>query len=165
MSIGMNAIKTNIKTLLDNQNTALGSPVDLSLGMTRRVQKILKINLERLPIQASFYPAVTIFFDQKNMSQDTIAKTQAIGKRRADVAVKVAGVVYNANLTSNLEDPADEDLEKLMENVEEILRSDPTLVGSATWSQPSDVTYHSGPGGEEAHVRVGILTLNLTVFY
>ena len=165
MSIGMNAIKTNIKTILDAQNSVAGSPVDLSSGMTKRVQKILKINLERLPIQASFYPAVTIFFDQKNMNQDTIAKTQATGKRKAEVSVKVAGVVYNANLTSNLEDPADEDLEKLMENIEEILRSDPTLVGSATWSQPTDVTYHSGPGGEEAHVRVGIMNLDLVVFY
>lgn len=164
MSINLNNVKTQIKSILDTANTTTASR-DLSSGMTRRVQRVFKTNVERIPIQGSLIPAVTIFMDSKDIEQATIARTQAGAVRKGLLSVKVAGMIFNPLFQSVDADPADEDLENLMENIEEILRGNSSINSLATWSIPTEVTYHSGIVEEETHFRVGIMNLDLTVFY
>lgn len=157
-------IKDQIKSVLDTANTTTASPIDLSSGLTKRVQKVLKVHPGKIGIQASFYPCVTMFVDQKTLQADTIARNQATAKRMAECDLKIVGMVWNPIMSSNLEDPADEDVEKLMENVEEVLRSSDNLNGAVMWQIPTAVTYHSS-FDEQTHMRAGVLNLKVKVNY
>ena len=164
MALDLNNFKTQIKSILDAENTTTAS-TDLSLGMSRRIQRVFKTNLERIPIQGSLFPAVTVFMDDKVIEPSTIARNQTSALRQGTVSMKVAGMVFNPLFSTIEEDPADEDLENLMENMEQILRGNPTVNSLATWAFPTDITYHSGVTEEETHFRVGIMNYELTVFY
>jgi hypothetical protein len=63
--VDLNGIKTQIKVLLDSENTTGASIIDLSSGLanSKRVQKILKVNPEMIVPQASFFPLVTCYIE------------------------------------------------------------------------------------------------------
>lgn len=164
MSIDLGNLKTQIQGILNAANTTTASR-DLSSGLGTRVQRVLKVNPGLIPIQPSFYPAVTVFINSKDVEDRTIANSQLVGKRKAVVTVSLAGIVWNSISTNINEDTADNDAEILMENVEEILRSNTTLAGVATWSAPTKVTYHDLKPEEEAHMRAGILNLEASIWY
>ena len=163
----MNTIKSEIKSLLDTANTTTGSPIDLSDSMTNRVAKILELNVEKIPIQPSFFPCITMFYEGKTVELRDIAKNMINGKRRADIDLKVIGIVWLDDInTANyeLKDLADNECEQLMENIEQVLRNDPTISGNVNWAATTDVTYHNVLD-EEAHFRTGILNYKLSVYY
>lgn len=164
MSIDLNNLKTQLQTIFSAANTTTASR-DLSNGLETRVQSILTVNPARIPVQSSWYPFVTIYIDSKEITQEGFVKDQVTAKRKSIIDVKVIGAVWNSTVVDNQVDPADDDCESLMENIEEILRSNPTIAGVATWSIPTNVTYHSAPIAEEASLRAGILNLQTTVFY
>src|SRR3990167_91756 len=109
-------IKEKIQAVLQAANTTTAS-VDLSRGMTNRVNQVLKVNQLRIYPQASSFPCVTIYTDRKDLAEQTIMGTQQ-GNRRADLKLKILGMSWNSNVASHDEDPADEDCERLMENIE-----------------------------------------------
>ena len=162
--IDLNSLKEKIQTMLQTANTTTAS-VDLSSGMTHRVQRVLKVNPQKIPVQVSYYPYVTCYIDTKKIKNKTIAVNQATGKRLADVSVKVIGVVRQFLNADTEVDPADDECEILLESIEQILRNDPTLAGFANWSFPDAVTYHNVQLEEEANIRAGILNLNVSVYY
>lgn len=164
MSIDLNNLKEQVQTILQDANTTTASR-DLSSGLTTRVQKVLKINPGRIPVQSSWYPFVTIFVDSKTVSLLDMAATKLTAKRRAEVDLKIIGAVWNSISTDNEVDPADDDCEDLMENIEEILRRNDTLNSTVTWHATTDVKYHNANLDEEVHLRVGILNLRASVFY
>ncbi len=167
MALPLNQIKENIQTIFETANTTTAA-FDLSTGMSQRVAKILKLNVTRMPVQASYYPFVSVFYEGKSIETATIAQTQQAGRRRAALTFNIVGAVFVDTFGVPDEDPADEDLENLMENVEEILRSNTKLndtSGSVIWSVPTEVEYATGELEEETIVRVGTLTLEATVFY
>ena len=166
--IPLSTIKTATQSILDTANTTTGSPIDLSDSMTSRVQKVLQINLERIPIQPSFFPCVSIFYEAKQITLQDMAGSMLTGRRKAEVDMKIVGVVWIDNMnTSNFQykDLADNECEQLMENIEQVLRADPTLGGNALWSKTTDVNYQSYPVAEDAHMRVGTMTHKITVLY
>ena len=165
--VDMNGLKTTIKATLDGANTTTGSPIDLSNGMATRVQKILTLNREKIPIQPSFYPCVTTFFKGKMIDPKTIAKDQLVAKRAATIDMTVVGIVWVDTMSTNFEytDLADNECELLMENVEQVLRSDPTIGGRVTWSHPTAVTYHDFVTQEGAHLRAGVMNLQAKAYY
>jgi hypothetical protein len=159
-------LKEQIRYVLDQNNTTTSTILDLSASMSKRVQKIATINPEKIPIQGSMFPNICISTDQKSIDQRTIAKNQVDGKRRATVSFLVTGQVWNQNFGSNVfNDPADDDLEKMMENAEKILRHYADLAGTATWQFPSSVTYHSANIDEQTHLRVAFMNLEVTLYY
>jgi hypothetical protein len=167
MSLDLNNLKDQIQGIFETANTTTAAR-DLSSGLLKRVQKVLKVNPARIPIQASIYPCVTVFIGKKDIEQKSIGKSQANVKREGRIEVTVVGAVMNTTITSIDEDQADEDCESLMENIEEILRANETLAGTVTWSFPKGVTYHNlaiGMKDEEVHLRAGLLTLEAKVFY
>jgi hypothetical protein len=164
MSIDLNNLKEQIQGIFETANTTTASR-DLSSGLETRVQRVLKVNPSRIPIQASWYPFVTIFIDNKTVVQDGMVKDQQTAKRKAKIDVKIIGAVWNSTISDDETDPADEDCEDLMENIEEILRANSTLAGVTTWSFPTNVTYHSADLDEDTHIRAGILNLEATIFY
>lgn len=164
MSINLNTIKTQIKSVLDTANTTTAS-VDLSSGLETRVQRVLTVNPGRIPVQSSWYPFVSIFIDSKNLEMKDIAINQINAKRRADINIKIVGAVWNSTVTDETKDPADDDCEKLMEQIEEIIRRNPTIDSNLLYSFPTDVTYHSANLDEESHLRIGILNLRGTIYY
>lgn len=164
MSIDLNNLKEQIQTIFEQANTTTASR-DLSSGLETRVQRVLKINPARIPVQASWYPFVTIYIDNKAISPEGIAVNQANAKRKSVVDVKIIGAVWNSTISDDEADPADDDCDDLMENIEEILRSNSTLNGVATWAFPTEVTYHNASFDEETHIRAGILNLEATIFY
>lgn len=158
-------IKTNIKSTLDAANTTTASPIYLSDGMDEKVQIVLKVHPDKIRVQSSLYPFVTVYADNKTISPGTIAKNQLSNKRDGTVELFIMGAVYEDNFASVDEDPADEEIENLMENVELALRGDSNLGGSVLWQRPTSITYHSLPFEEENHLRVGLMTLEAKVFY
>lgn len=161
----LNGIKTQLSTIFTSANTTTGSPIDLSAGMTQRVSKILKVNPNMIPPQISFYPFVTCYVVSKTMEQKSMSVDQLQAKKMATITVEVVGGILNENFVTDTEDPADEDINYLMENIELTLRAYPTLNSKVIWQIAKDVTYFSSPLDERTHLRAGIITLEGKVFY
>lgn len=164
MSVNLSSIKTQFKSILDTANTTTAA-FDLSSNMTRRVQKVLKVNPSLISPQASFFPWVTISADRKTVQHTTIAKDQYTAKRMSEINFSVVGAVWQDVLVDVTQDPADENIEILMENVEEVVRRNFKLNNTVSWSKTSEVTYHSLPIDEMTHMRVGVLNLVCRVDY
>ena len=164
-ALDLNKIKDELKNIFDSANHDGGQPRPLSQGMTRDVMSVLKLNPELHQIQNSVVPAVTIWIDGKSITLDSIGKNQIDCDRSAKVSIKIAGIVWNDNYQTFSEDPADEDAEHLMENIEEILRNNPDINKTVLWQFPTDVTYHNFSLNEETHYRVGIMNVEATVRY
>ena len=164
MSLDLNDFKEQIQSIFQTANTTTAA-TDLSTGLGTRVQRIMKINPARIPIQASLYPCVTIYIESKSIEMATIAINQTNAKRRADIDFKIGGIVWNSTNNDPEVDPSDDDCESLMENIEQIMRSNPTIAGLATWSYPTNVTYHALRVDEETHLRAGLMNYRATVFY
>lgn len=158
-------IKEQMRVLFETNNTTTSTVLDLSSNLTRRVQKVFKVHPEMIPIQASLFPYVTCYIDNKQMGTNDIASSQLNAKRRSTITVNVVGMVFNANFSRIDEDPADEDINYLMENVEYILRSDSTLNSKVKWQIPSNTQYYSARLDNQTHLRAGVLQLQAQVFY
>ncbi len=166
--VALGSIKTSTQSILNTANTTTGSPIDLSDSLTTRIQQVLQINVERIPIQPSFYPCITMFYDNKGVTIQDIAKDMLTSRRRGEIDLKIVGLVWIDNMnTSNFQykDLADNECEQLMENIEQVLRSDPTLGGNCLWSKTTDVSYHSYQVSEDSHMRAGIMNHKITVQY
>ena len=163
--VDLNGIKSEIQSVLTIENNTSGSPIDLSNGLSSRVQSVLKLNPAMHTIQGTLLPAITIWTDNKTIEVKTIAKNQINQKRLSEINFKIAGLVFNQNYMSFDEDPSDEDCEVLMENIEEVLRGNSTLNDKVLWHFPTDVTYHNFSTNEETHYRVGIMNLKCMVYY
>jgi len=163
--VDLNGIKDRIQTTLVAANTTTASPIDLSSGMSQRVQRVLKIHPGLISPQASFFPLVTCYVTDKTIDSEDIAGNQLNSRRKAKVMVNVVGVVWNQNFTADDEDPADEDINYLMENVELVLRSDTDLGAKIKWQRSGSTEYYVNTINEQTHLRAGILKLEGTVFY
>jgi len=161
----LNGILDQIKTTFDAANTTTASPIDLSQDLTQRVNRVMTVHPELIPIQASFYPCVTSFILQKDHIADDIAGTQLSSKRQCEIIVNVVGAVANFNVTSNDQDPADRDINNLMENVELALRSIPNIGSKVQWNKYSGTKYYTSKINSQTHIRAGIITLSGKVFY
>jgi len=166
MAINIGGLKSGIKTLLDAANDTAAT-YDLSEGMSRRVQYVNTYNPEKIMPEAHILPAIFIWAAAKKVNLETINLSLASGKRKAEVLFSIAGIVWVPYSSDNTGDPADDDCEILMENIEEVLRNSDTLGGTVKWHLTSDVTYHTGlaPNSESAHLRVGLMALKATVYY
>lgn len=166
--VDLSGIKTEVQSILDGANTTTGTPIDLSDSMTNRVNQVLQINVERIPIQPSFYPCITMFYDGKTVELRDVAKDMLTSRRRGDIDLKIVGIVWIDNMnTANFQykDLSDNECEQLMENVEQVLRKDPTLNSKVLWSKTTDVSYHSYVVSESSHMRAGIMNFKMTVLY
>jgi hypothetical protein len=123
------------------------------------------VHPEMLTQQASFYPLVTCYITEKTINSSDFAKDQLSAQRRSTVSIEVVGAVFNQNFISVDEDPADEDINYLMENVELVLRSDPSLNNLVKWQRPSSVRYYITALDEQTHLRAGILQIEAETFY
>lgn len=158
-------VKDQIKVVLDGANTTTGSPIDLSQSLTTRVKRVMNVHPEMIRPQASFFPFVTCYIDNKNFENEDIAKNQLLSNRTAEVEVHVVGGVFNQNIVSVDDDPAENDIQYLMENVEQVLRSSPNLNGACLWQVPNGTDYFTSKLGEQTHVRIGVLKLRVVVTY
>ena len=162
--LDLNNLKEQVQSIFQAANTTTATQ-DLSAGLETRVQRVLKVNPSRIPIQSNNYPYVTVYIDSKEVELTDFAGNQLAAKRKGTVSLKVVGVVWNSSITDDETDPADEDCEDLMENIEQVLRANPTLGGIATWSYPTAVTYHNVSLDEGVHIRAGMLNLETTIIY
>lgn len=163
--IDLNGLKTAIKSILDTANTTTGSPIDLSQNLNDRVQQVLKVHPGRISIQASFYPYITMFIDDKAIELASIARNQVSAKRLAELEINIVGAVSENIITSVNADDADEEIEALMENIEEVLRSNDTVNSTVKWAKPTRVNYHGAAFDEESIIRAATMTFNATVEY
>lgn len=166
--VNLTGIEDSILTFLNANNTSAGATVrDLSLSMTSRVNRIVDYDPSLIYPQPSYFPAVCAFIDEKTIltDQGTIAKDQLTAKRRAELSLKVIGMVWNSNIQTDISDPASKDIKKLMENIEYIFRGYSLLSGTVSWQSPVDCTYHNVSLGEETHLRAGVLTFKAKVDY
>ncbi len=166
--VDIDGIKTAVKNIIDAANTTTGSPIDVSAGLNTRLVRVLKINPTRIPIQPSLFPYVTIYATGKDpIEQETIGHkgNQASAMRKATLNLDVFGCVFEPLVPDVNEDQGVENIERLMENVEEVLRSNVNLNGTVTWAMPSRCQYEDIPYDEEAALRAGILELECTIYY
>lgn len=164
MAIDIGNIKTQFKSIMDSFN-ATSAAYDLSTGLTTRVQKVFKVNPIKIPIQATLFPYVTIYPTDKEIDASQIARDQLTAKRIADVGLNIVGAVWEPNNITVDSDPADDQIEKLMENVEEVLRRNFKLNGAVEWTRPEKVSYHTYPIDEQTHMRVGLLEIVAKITY
>lgn len=163
-------IKEQIQYILEVNNTTTGAPAfDLSSNLPsgRRVKGIMKVNPEKILDAANdnMLPCVTIFTSDKSPTPADISVNQLSGKRKAEITFKIMGLVYEPFTTDLNKDPADEEIEVLMENVEKIIRSYDTFSNNVKWHFPTLVTYHSLGFDEQAHFRAGVLDLKCILYY
>lgn len=164
-TIDLNQLKTTIKDILDTANTTTASPADLSTNLNERVQTVMTLNPEKIEIQGSLFPFVTVYADRKTIDLQSTLVDQSTARRKAELDLNIVGAVWEDNTTDVTTDPADDQLENLMENIELILRSNETIRGLAKWSKPLDVSYHTLALDEETHFRAGLMNYQLTIFY
>lgn len=162
--LNLDGIKDGIKNILDTANTTTAT-LPLSTGMTNKITKVLQVNPARIPVQSTLYPYVTVYLDAKQIEEKTINRDQASGRRRAELDLKIIGAVWNSTVADPALDKASEECEVLMENIEQILRSDPKLSATADWSFPTGVTYHNVYLEEGASLRAGIMTYRVVAHY
>lgn len=162
-------IKESIQTILEAANTTTASTyLSDNLANSVKVKTIKKINPDKIPTQLSLYPLVTIYTEGRDVEHATISRNQSTGKRKTEIDFKVMGLVFNNNISVNDEDPADEDIEYLMDNIEQIIRDTPKFNNSSVQTSiPESIEYHRGRflEDERTHLRAGILTLKVTAFY
>jgi hypothetical protein len=164
--VDLNGIKDSLKTLFDNANTTTANPIDLSNGLVNgRVKKVLTVNPEQIPPQASFFPFVTSYIVSKSIEQKTIAVDQLNAKRQAEITIEIVGGVFNQNQISATKDPADTDINTLMENVEYVLRTNSNIDGKVLWQKATDVQYFTSTINATNHIRAGVLKVTAVVFY
>jgi len=161
----LNGIKTELKSIFDSANTTTASPIDLSNSLTTRVQRVMSVNPEMIKPQASFFPFVTSYIINKNVNSDDIAGNQLNSKRSSEITIEVCGAIWNSNLITVDKDPADGDINTLMENIELTLRGNPTLNGKVTWQKPDSIDYYVTRLDHQTHLRVGILRLTAKIYY
>lgn len=161
----LNGIKDQLKIIFDDANTTTASPIDLSANLSKRVAKVLTVNPDLIRPQASFYNFVTCYIKEKSIETEQIAGNQLNIKRQSDITIEIVGAVFNQNFADVTKDPADNDINYLMENIEQVLRTNPTLNNTVKWQKPQNVSYHSSNLNQNNNVRVGILTLAAKVFY
>lgn len=163
----LNGIKEAIQGILEAANTTTATPIDLSSGLADsvRVREVLKTHPNMIRPQASMFPLVTCYVNQKNISNETISGNQLNAVRRATLNISVLGSVWNNNFSTVDEDPADQDINYLMENIELILRSNVNLNSTVNWHRPGAVKYYTTVLDEQTHLRSGIITLECEVFY
>jgi hypothetical protein len=164
LAVNLSALKSAIESILEAANTTTAS-VDLSGGMDDRVQDVLQVNPAKIPTQPSLFPCVTSYIEEKEVEQATIAKDQLTARRKGEISLTVIGLVWNTIVTSHATDEADNDCEQLMENVEQILRANPTLNSTCSWQIPESVTYQNYVVEEGAYLRAGRLKLKIRVDY
>jgi hypothetical protein len=164
--INIDNIKTQFKTILDTANTTTASPVDLSDGLARRVQRVMKIHPGRIQVQASFIPFVTIWADSVDLEPLDICKNQVTAQREANFTFKVAVACFEPFPASdNDEDQGSENCEKLIENVEQILRSNQDLNSAVKWQFPDRIEFDETQYSEETNLRAAIMDLNCRIYY
>ena len=163
--LDLNAIKSNVSAILTAANTTTGSPIDLSLNMSRRVEKITTLNPARIMQQPSFYPYVSVFLGDKSIELLDISVNQASAKRKSRVDLTIAAGTWNSLVIDDTRDQTDDDLELLMENIELVLRSNDDFTNSVNWQLPISINYHSIPLGEDAHLRIGVMDFEMVNFY
>jgi len=166
-STNIAAIKSAIKSILDAANNVAGSPIDLSSGLGTRVQQVLKVNPDNIYVDPGSFPFVSIFTANKSIEIETIGHkgSQTSALRRADLELTIAGAVQQPLIDSVKEDASDENVERLMENVEEILRANVNLNNTVNWSYPTNVSYHTAPWDEQTIIRGAIMTFLCKVWY
>lgn len=162
--VNLNGIKDDLVSLLNTNNTTTSS-YDLSASMSQRVKKVLSVHPDMIRPQASFFPFVTCFMVEKNIISEDIAKDQLSAKRVADVTFEIVGGVFNQNGTNLTQDPADRDINYLMENVELILRTNYNMNTKIKWQRPDSVRYFNTALDSVNHIRAGILRLTGKVIY
>jgi hypothetical protein len=165
--VDLDGIKGALKSILDAANTTTGSPIDLSNGLNTRVQRVMNIDPNRIVPQPSWFPFITTVVSDKDIEQITMghAGSQASARREADITLDLFAACYEPLFSDINEDQGQENIEQLMENLEEVLRSNPKLSDTVDWAIPSGVRYGDIPYDEETHCRAGILTLECKVYY
>lgn len=164
MALDIGGIRTAFKTIFDLYNDTTAT-YDLSTGLSKRVKNVFKIKPNEKNINASYLPVITCWTDSKNVEIRGICKNQISSKRKGEIDFSIAGIIWNSNFSGISEDPAYDDAEKLMENIEEVLRLNDTLNGTVLYQYPTTVTYHDISLSEQIHFRVGIATIRCGVFY
>ncbi len=161
----LNGILDQLKTIFDSKNTIGASPIDLSSDLNQRVKKVLTVNPDYIEPQASHFPFVTSFITSKSIDLDDIAGSQQLqGFREATIGIEIVGGVFNSKTADLTKDPADRDINYLMENIELILRSDYNLGRKIKWQKADSVQYYSTFSAKN-HIRIGVLKLNAKIFY
>jgi hypothetical protein len=164
--VNISNIKTQIKSILDTANTTTAS-VDLSGGLDTRVQRVLKIHPFKIPVQPIFYPWVSMYVEEKDIEQVTLGtgSNQTSALRKAELVINLACAVQEPIISDINEDQSDENVERLMENVEEIIRANHDLNSSVSWCFPDVAEYHDEPWDERTFIRGAVLPLRCKVFY
>lgn len=162
----LNGLKDKLQSVLQTANTTTAS-TDLSDGLDSRVRFISKKNPDMVFTQATHHPSIHIYPDNKDITSVDIVKDQTSARRGGVYNMNIMGIYQDFNTENNDEDKAMKNLIAMMENVEQIYREDPTLGGTTgvRYQQPTGVQYGLAGYDEEAYFRVGVLSLQVKIFY
>lgn len=162
----LNGLKERIRTILSDANTTTAT-YPLSANMDSSVKLIGKYNPDMVFTQVSQFPSIHIYPDSKTLDLATIARDQLNANRQGVLKMNIMGACSHFNIDNLNEDKGQKNVEFLMENIELNLRAEPTFQGftGVRWHFPSDVQYGVAAFEEDTYFRVGILTLDINLFY
>jgi hypothetical protein len=156
--------KDQVQTVLNDANTTTAT-TDLSGNLSTRIAKVLQVNPERIPIASTWHSFVTCYIESKEINHPSFNQQQHKVLRNCVINLQIVGAVYNSLLSARDEDSADEDCEALMENIEEILRENPTIKGTVRNTSYEETTFHNRTLDDGANLRYGIVTVKCMADY
>jgi hypothetical protein len=133
-----------LKTMLVASNTITAS-VDLSSSLTTRIadDSIFTDDIEAKSIRATDFPCIFIRATDKTEDFATLGATGSSNNyKQADITYQVVGMYRKDGAWSDNATLFDE-VYKLASNIENVLRNDITLGGSALWAQPETTSFTS----------------------
>jgi len=162
----LNGCKTRLKSIFDTENTTTAT-YPLSNNMDNNVQLVSKCNPDLVFTQHTKFPSLHIYPESKTVNTDTIGKNMIDTSRKGLVRMNIMGVCQFYNIENNFDDKGQKNVEILMENTELILRNNPDLQNFAgvRWVIPSDTQYGIAAFEEDAYFRVGVMSLDINIFY
>ena len=162
----LNGCKERIRSIFSDANTTTAT-YPLSASMDSTVAFISKFNPDMVFSQPTKFPSIHIYTESKTSIPATIATNQLQAKRTGILKMNIMGVCQHFNIDNLNEDKGQKNVELLMENIELNLRAKPDLDNftGVRWQQPTDIQYGVAAFEEDAYFRVGIMSLDINLFY
>lgn len=165
MSLDINGIIEATQTILETANTTTASPLDLSSGLTNRVANIVKFSPVYINAQRDKIPAIHVWLESKDIDFKDISINQLNGRREGTLQIKVAGFVAMTNYITQDVNQSEQEVRILMENIEQVLRSNDKLSNTVDRQRITNVTYFDLPYTDEVNFKAAVLSMEAKKYY
>ena len=155
----------NIQSILKDWNKATAT-YDLSTNLDKRIGVISKRNPSFIVDQPSQLPAICIRIDNDTKAFEEMSRTNLQASKKSELTFSIIGLLWYNPLLGNVDanDPSDDEIHYMAENVEEVLRRNHKLNGSVLYSYPESIDFYEDLD-EESYFRTFVMSYKAILFY